>query len=121
VPPPIRSGTTTTAASRKWSSTDGTRPVISTELDASLWTRASGFRPTTLKRAPGISASTLGQISEQKYSMASIFGSQSIAPTKTTSDDWSSDFCGVYCFKSTPVGTTDTLDGSVHADIKSRS
>src|SRR5581483_4911 len=85
VPPPIRSGTTYTAAASIYGRTSSTRPVTSIAASsASFFTAGVGARPTIVKRTSGSSPRTSGRISRAKNCMASSFGSQSIEPVKTS-------------------------------------
>src|SRR5260370_11035867 len=87
------------------------------------------------KRAWGTSALIEGQISPQKYSTPSTFGSQSMAPTKVMrgadaarglgakfESELGSNSAGAgrYCARSTPVETTVTQSPSTHCVINER-
>src|SRR5258708_34058752 len=111
-PPPMRNGRTDTAAAFRYSMTEGTLPVTSTESEANFFTSGSGLRPTMKNLASGILDRTCGQISAQKNRIASTFASQSIDPVNiTTLPDGSEEPAPLNSCKLTPVGTTEMIAG----------
>src|ERR1700686_4334938 len=94
--------------------TEGTLPVTSMESEANFFTRGSGLRPTMKNLASGVLDRTRGQISAQKYCMASTFASQSIDPVNmTTLPNGSEKPAPLNSCKLTPVGTTEMFAGRV--------
>ena len=75
IPPPIRSGQTTTAARSRYGSTSGTGPVTVTLPPASARTSAGGPEPTSTRCAPGMRFVSRGRISLQNQAAAQAFGS----------------------------------------------
>ena len=84
VPPPARSGATTTRARARYGLTSSTVPVTSMLSSASSLTAGAGSLPTSKSRASGTRRRTRGQISRPSQSAASTLGAQPMVATNAT-------------------------------------